>query len=342
MKMHIDIVWKEDNSAELSMTIGVAKYALTMMDLTEEEMQQQLRESMEEDTEVGDEYTIEDFSDSEHTGIKVTMKIDDITKNTEDLLEHLTFTFDDSDGTKTYTVTGDFMDSDIMGNDADELEVDARITIVMPGRLRSHNATESSGNKLTWIQEDPNVAVSIYARSEGSGGMLWLWLVIGGVVLVGGGVVAVLLVLKKKKPSQQASPYGGGTTAPYGAQTQNYAPVQQQYHQPQQSAPPPAYQPPPPPPQPAYEPPPPQPAYEPPLPAPPPAYEPPPPPPPPAYEPPPPPPPPAYEPPPPPPPTYEPPPPPPPPVTTRKFCTGCGGALPEGTKFCPSCGTPAG
>ena len=348
MKMHIDIIWNEDNSAELTMTIGVATYALSMMDLTEEEMQQQLRESIEEDTEIDDdEYIIEDFSDSEYTGIKVTMKIDDITKNSEDSIEHLTFTFEDVGGTKTYTVIGDFMDSDIMGNEADEFEIDSRITIVMPGRLRSHNATERSGNRLTWIQEDPNVAVSIYARSEGGGGLLWLWFVIGGVVLVGGGAVAVLFVLKKKKSSSQASTYGGGTTPSYGTPPQNYAPVQQQYQQPQQPVPQPAYQPQPPappapPPQPTYEPPPAPPsAYEPPPP--PPEPPPPPPPPPPTYEPPPPPP--QPEPPqPPPPPAYEPPPPPTPPApaTTPKFCMNCGGALTEGTKFCPSCGTSIG
>ena len=63
MKMHIDIVWNRDNSAKVSMTIGVATYTLSMMDLTEEEMQQQLRESIEEDAGLDDDYTIEDFSD---------------------------------------------------------------------------------------------------------------------------------------------------------------------------------------------------------------------------------------------------------------------------------------
>jgi len=368
MKMHIDIVWNEDNSASLSMTVGVATYALSMMDMSEEEMQTQLRESFEEDM-AGEDYTIKDFSDSEYTGITITVKIDDITKNTEDNLDHLKFTFDDTGGTKTYTVTGDFMDSDVMGDEADEFDVDSRITIVMPGRLRSHNATERSGNRLTWIQEDPNVAVQIYARSEGGGGLLWLWITIGAVVLVAGGVVAVLLVLKKKKASPQAGPYGSGPPA-YGAHAQGYAhgqqPYAQQYQpqqpppqqyqpqQPQQPAyvPPPAapvqpqqpaYVPPPAPPAPVYEQPTPQqPAYVPPPAAPEPPVQPQQP----AYvplpaapEPPVQPQQPAYV---PPPAAPEPPPPPPPPAApAARFCKNCGNALPEGTKFCPSCGTPA-
>ena len=334
MKMHIDIIWNEDNSASLSMTIGVATYALSMMDLTEEDMQQQLRESLEEDTEVSDDYTIENYSDSEYTGIVATIKIDDITKSDEDSIEHLKFTFEESGGTKIYTVIGDFMDSDIMGNEAEEFEIDTRITIVMPGRLVSHNATESSGNRLTWIQEDSNVAVSIYARSEVGGGMPWLWIVIGAVVLVAGGVVAILLVLKKKKPAPQAGPYGDAATTAYGAPAQGYTPGQQPYAQQYQQPPP--YEPP----QPAA--PPPAPTYEPPPQPAPPIYEtPPPPPPPPA--------PPAYEPPAPDTvPVQQPAAPPPPqpaapepaPVSTPKFCMQCGAPLPAGTKFCPSCGAP--
>jgi len=320
MKMHIDIVWKADNSATLSMTIGVAKFALSMMDTTEEEMQKELRESFE--SEMADEdFTIKDFSDSEHTGIIITINIDDITRNSQEPLEYLRFTFEEIDGTKTYTVIGDYMDFDILGSDVDEYDVDSRITIEMPGRLRSHNATERRGNRLTWIQEDPDVAVSIYARSEGGGGLLWLWLLIGGVVLLGGGAVAVLFVLKNKKSKTQAGQYGGQTTA-YGTPAQGYGQMQQPYSQQYQPQPPPhapTYEQPPPPP-PVYEPPPPPPS----PPPPPPVYEPPPPPPAP----------------PPPPPVYEPPPPPPPaPVASTKFCTGCGSALSEGTRFCSSCGT---
>jgi len=310
MKMHIDIIWNEDNSAVLAVTVGVDPSALSEFDFTEDEIREMLKESLEDEMDEDDDYTIEDFSDDDYVGVIVTTKLDDITKNTDDSIEHLKFTFETVSGTKTYTVQGDFMDSDILGDEADEIDVDVRITIVMPGKLVSHNATESRGNKLTWIQEDPNVAVSIYARSE-VGGFPWLWIVIGAVVLIAGGAVAVLLVLKKKKASPQAGQYGSSPTA-YGAPPQSYAPPGQQPYSPQ-------YQQPPPPP----------PAYEPPAPPPPSAYEPPTPPPPPAYEPPAPPQPPAYE-----------PPAPPPAPAALMFCTQCGAQLPEGTKFCPSCGTP--
>jgi len=358
MKMHVGIIWNEDNSASLSMTVGVATYALSMMDMTEEDMQKQLRESFEEEAD-DEEYEIKDFSDSEYTGVIVTLKIDDITKTTEDSLEHLDFTYREEGGTKIYQVRGTFMDSDIFGDDdMSEFEIDTRIVITMPGRIVDHNATERSGNKLTWIQEDPDVSAVVFARSVSGGGMLWLWLVIGGVVLLGGGAVA-FFILRKKKASPQAGPYGNMN--PYGAPPQGFAPGQQPYAQqyqqpPQQPQPGVPYQQPiapqqepvqyqPPPPAPVYEAPPPDPApYQPPVapPAPEP-YQPPPPPPPPA---------PVYEAPPPEPAPYqppvappapapEPPPPPPPPAPApvARFCSNCGTAIPEGSRFCSSCGT---
>jgi len=223
MKMHIDIIWNEDNSASIAMTVGVTTSALSMLDLTESEMQQQLRESIEDEADDDDEYTIEDFSDSEYSGIIATVKLDDITNNSEDSLEYLSFSFEESGGKKTYTVIGDFMDSDVLGEDGiDEFSVDTQISIVMPGTIVSHNATEQDGNRLTWIQNNPNVAVSIYARSEAGGGLLWLWIALGGIVVLAGIAVVIVLVFIKKKegsPDPSAGQYN----------TQGYASVQQPY-----------------------------------------------------------------------------------------------------------------
>ena len=228
MKMHIDIIWNEDNSASIAMTVGVTTSTLSMLDMTESEMQQQLRESIEEEADDDDEYTIEDFSDEDYSGIIATVKIDDITNNSEDSLEYLSFSFEESGGKKTYTVIGDFMDSDVLGDEGmDEFSVDTQISIVMPGTIVSHNATEKDGNRLTWTQDNPNFAVSIYARSEADGGLLWLWIALGGIVVLAGIAVVIILVLRKNKTGSQDLPagqYGAQGYAPPG-----YAPVQQPY-----------------------------------------------------------------------------------------------------------------
>ena len=196
MKMHIDIVWNDDNSANIALTVGVSKSALELMDISEAELREQLREEMAGE---GD-YSFENFSDSEYTGIKAKLKIDDITENSADSLDTLNFSCVEGDSKKTYTVSGSFDNSDIMeGDEFAGIEVDMKISLVMPGKIVSHNATERDGNKLTWVLTESST-VSIQATSEATesgGGSPWLWIAIGAIVLVV--VVVVALMLSRKR-----------------------------------------------------------------------------------------------------------------------------------------------
>ena len=199
MKMHIDVVWNEDNSASIAMTVGVTKSALTMMEVSEEEIQAQLREGMEG----GEDFTFESFSDSEYAGIIATLKVDDITKNSAGSIDQLNFTSVEEGDKKTYTVSGNLENSNITGGNSEleGIDIDIKMSIVMPGRILSNNASEKQGNKLTWVMTDSS-ASSIQATSEsgpgsGGGGLLWLWIVIGIVVLAG--IVLVVLILSRRK-----------------------------------------------------------------------------------------------------------------------------------------------
>ena len=235
MKMHVDVVWNEDNTATVSTTIGMEKTALEMMETTEEDIQQQFRESFEEE---GD-YTIENFSDDTHAGIIATQKLDDITADSGDVGDGIIFVYTEQGGKKTYTVSGELeglemaSDGDLTGGGITLEDIDMKISIVMPGTIVSHNATEQDGNKLTWILSGSEV-ISIEAVSEiTGGGLLWLWIVLGAVVLIGG-VVVVLLIMRKKKgaaPQNAYNAYGNYNTPGYdsyqapGVQPQGAAPA---------------------------------------------------------------------------------------------------------------------
>ena len=343
MKMHIDIVWNEDNSASISTTIALTKSALSMMEITDAEIRQQLKESLEDD---GEDYSFKDYSDSEYTGIVATMNVKDITKDSSANMDGLTFESTGSGNSKTYKVSGKLSGSDIAGDSEDMAEngialdsIDMKITIKMPGKITSNNATEVKGNVLTWVL-DPTSTTTLSAVSEGGGGggsLPLILLIVGIVVLVGVAVVALLLIRKNKAAQTAPYAYGGPAAGydpyqPQGAQQPQYQqPQQPQYQQPQyQPAEQPQYQPPPSaPPQPQYQPP----QYEQPQyqPAEQPQYQPPPPPPPPQFT--------LPE-----QPQYQPPPPqpeqpqyqPPAPVITR--CPQCGAELAENAKFCTTCG----
>ncbi|MCL1835750.1 MAG: hypothetical protein FWG48_06260, partial [Oscillospiraceae bacterium] len=257
LKMHIDVVWNEDNSATIATTIGMTKSAMMMMEMTEADIQQQFRESM--DSGDGD-YTFTAFSDSEYAGIIATMRVVDITKDSTDSIEELHFTSTGEGKNRTYSVSGNLSGSSIAGDsgDLDESgislgDIDMKLSIDMPGKITSHNATEKKGNVLTWVLNSASTT-SIQATSEAGGGLSLglILLIAGGVVLIA--VVIVIIMLMRKKKSAAASeppsymgapqgydPYQAPPAAP--PQAQPASPLFQQPAAQVVSPPPPVYQP---------------------------------------------------------------------------------------------------
>ena len=211
MKMHIDIVWNENNSANVSMTIGVATSMLEMMETTEEEIQKQLRDGMAEE----DGYSFENFSDAEYTGIIATLFIDDITAHSSNTLEGLKFICSDNGEKKIYSIEGNMESSDISGDNSEleGVEIDMKISLVMPGQILSNNALEQDGNKLTWSLTDAQTSIQATSESSPSGGgvELWVWILIGSILFVGLVAVVLCIVMKKKKKDgiEDFSPQNG-------------------------------------------------------------------------------------------------------------------------------------
>ena len=202
IKMHIDIVWNEDNTGTLSMTMGVSTPMVSMMG-SPEEIREQLRESM---VGVDDDFRIRDLDDDDYTGIIATRRIDDVTKNDAEAVEQISFKYSESGGKKTYTVSGEYDSSDSMGDMGDMEEMgmsmgdfDMKMSITMPGRIVSHNATQQVGNKLIWDLTEATV-MDIRATSEVSGGgflniLFWVLFILSILVLI---FSAAVVVLQKK------------------------------------------------------------------------------------------------------------------------------------------------
>jgi len=224
LKMHIDIVWKENNSGTVSMTFGVTNTALSMMGMSEAEIQAQFRESLQE----GDDYSIRDYKDNDYTGIVATLDVDDITRGSSFATDQMRFRCSEEGRVRTYTVSGNYVSSDVMGDTGDLedfgvsfADIDMKMSITMPGRIISHNATEQKGNKLIWDLTGSAVT-SIEAKSEARGGGAWIWIIII-IVLIAAGVVVFLFLRKKKADAAQGVP---GQQGAYYPSTPGYQPYQ--------------------------------------------------------------------------------------------------------------------
>jgi len=250
LKMHIDVVWKEDNSGTIATTVGITKSALNMMGGSEADMQEQFRESITQD---GGDYEIKNFSDSEYSGIIATIKIDDLTSNTADATDQLRFRSSGEGSSKTFTVSGEFDTSDLLGGTSELAasgvsmsDVDMKISISMPGKITSHNATQQKGNTLSWDLASAS-SVKIEATSTGGGGggfmgiLMWIVFAISILALL---AIGALIILKNRKtvpvasqsaqPPQQAAPeYYGSVQPPQQAAPEYYGSAQP----PQQAAP---------------------------------------------------------------------------------------------------------
>ena len=206
MKMHADIIWKEDNSGTLSMTVGMTNSAMSMMGTTTEDMQEQLKTGFLEDEEG---YTIEGFSDEEYTGIIATTRIADITTDVTNVSDQLSFIYTDKDNKKTYTVSGNYDGAASLGDNSSFedsglslADIDMKISITMPGQITSHNATEQEGNKLIWDMTSASTT-AIQATSEinsGGGVMLWVFIGLGVLILIGLGIAFSKFSRQKKDP----------------------------------------------------------------------------------------------------------------------------------------------
>jgi len=193
MKMHYDIVWNSDNSGTLVITYGMEKSAMADSGQSEDDVRSQMKEDFEGDKDV----KIVDYSDDEYTGIIVTMEIDDLTKTTNEVLETLKFNYSEEGGTKSYTVSGNFSDepSGDMGTQLGSIDV--KLSIVMPGNITSHNATEQAGNKLIWDIASGSSKIEASSEISTGGGiiniLMWVLFVLGILILA----ASVLLIIVK-------------------------------------------------------------------------------------------------------------------------------------------------
>ena len=178
MKMHIDIVWHDDNSATVSIVTGVSKSMLSMLGATEEEMQEMFADEYSDE----DDVVVTPYSDAEYVGVTATTFVDDVRGDNNDSLDGLIFESFQSGGVTTYSVRGILSGEDMLGDDNDLSEyglglddLEMKICITMPGRIIYHNAPEQEGNKLLWdifTTSELNIeAVSeISSSGWGSGG----------------------------------------------------------------------------------------------------------------------------------------------------------------------------
>ena len=254
LKMHIDVVWNADNSGTISTTVGAKKSMASMMGGTEKDLQNSLRDGFVENE--AEFKSIETFSDDEYTGIIAVMEVDDITKDETGAADQLRFRSEGEGKNRVYTVTGSFDSSDSFG-DAGEMEsmgvsmedIDMKLSITMPGKITSHNATEQNGNKLTWnLAGSSVVRVEAESKAGGAGGLMniimWVVFVLSLLVLI---AIVLLIILRKKPatspaydyapPPQQFTPPAYDYTPP----PQQFTPPAYEYAPPPQQAAPPAY-----------------------------------------------------------------------------------------------------
>jgi len=204
MKMHINIIWNEDNTGLVEMTMGIDSSMLSMMGASEDDIRSELSGSMSEEG-----FTISDYSDDKYVGIIATMQIDDVTKGVGDSAGDLSFRFSEDGGVKTYTVSGRIDNSDMMGDASgmeemgmsmDDIDMDIKFTITMPGKIVSHNATEQKGNTLIW--DITSGSASIQATSEAGGSdfmSILMWILFGvGIVMFLGAVLIIIMKAGKK------------------------------------------------------------------------------------------------------------------------------------------------
>ena len=264
MKMHINVVWKEDNSAVITMTYGIDKSVFEspmlsdmMGGMSEADVRDQIKESMESDDV---DFTFKDLNDSKYIGVIATGELKDITKDNVDSMDSLNFRCQEDGKKKVYTVSGRFDGSELTEDlgDVSELEdlgidmsFDVKFIIEMPGNITEHNATEKNGNTLTWVL-DTSKTTSIQATSESGGAgslLLWILLIVLIVILIVI-IVAILMISKKSKASPQGGTPEYGAGSPYAPPYQApgaYTPPAYTPPEPQQQYAPPAYAPPEPP-----------------------------------------------------------------------------------------------
>ena len=180
-------------SGTLVITYGMEKSAMADSGQSEEDVRSQMKEDFEGRSDV----RIVDYSDDEYTGITAAMEIADLTVTTNEILKTLDFNYSEEGRTKTYTVSGNFNgeskdDIGIMGSN------DVKLSIVMPGNITSHNATEQEGNKLIWDMTAGNTKIEASSEIIGSGGgiiniLIWVLFAVSILILA----AAILLIIVK-------------------------------------------------------------------------------------------------------------------------------------------------
>ena len=207
LRMHIDIVWNDDNSATMDMTIAMESSAASMMG-DPEDMRDQTAESMLDES---IDFVVKDYDEDGYIGIVASAKIDNVTANSSDTLDTLKFSYSEAGKTKTYTLSGDFEgagamgdmgDMEDMGLSTDDLEYDMKMSVVMPGTIISHNATEKQGNKLIWDLAGADIVkISAVSEVSSSAGFLTilLWVLFVLFLLIFAAAVFVLVMQQQKK-----------------------------------------------------------------------------------------------------------------------------------------------
>ena len=197
MKMHYDVVWNEDNSGTLVITYGMEKTAMEETGQSEDDIRSQMKDNFEGNRDV----KIRDYSDEDYVGITATLEIDDLTKSDNEFLDTLKFRYSEEGKIKSYKVTGDFSDDSMedMGMPMDSL--DFKLSIVMPGNIKSHNATEQKGNKLIWDLADGNSKIEAVSEVSAGGGFIniLMWVLFAfGILLLAAAILLIIVKAQRK------------------------------------------------------------------------------------------------------------------------------------------------
>ncbi|MBO4234870.1 MAG: hypothetical protein J5928_00295 [Firmicutes bacterium] len=206
MVLELDI--KEDMSANFDMKVGILKEYSDMM------------EDMWKDYEGVEKlgYTVAPYEDDDYTGMEVTGKVKDITKQNDISDNFLSdsqavfISYKEEGGKKIVTL--DLPVNSFYGGSEDmSLEemneyakTDIRLVVTFPYDVVEHNATSASGRTLTWDiskMTDDNMHAVAEGKAASVGSKLIKGLLLGvGALAIAGIVVLVLTKSGKKKQTE--------------------------------------------------------------------------------------------------------------------------------------------
>ncbi|AYY15072.1 hypothetical protein EF847_22610 [Actinobacteria bacterium YIM 96077] len=223
-KMDVDLELNTDDTVDGSMVVAVSSEFRDMAETMGEDVDM-LDEMFGEgfggvEEEAPDYASIEPYDDGEFMGQEIVFDEAPLSEFEGGEAEGLSIVRDGEE----FVVEGamDMTDADPEAGQmedlppgmADQMDIDARVSITFPGEVLDHNGS-LDGTTVTW---EPQIGESneIFARAEDSGAgggfPVWLWIVIGVVVVAG--IATLLFVLFRNKGEPAPAATGGDVPPP--------------------------------------------------------------------------------------------------------------------------------